>query len=353
MTGFWLGAAGLTLIAVAFLLVPLWRERRLAGKLPLSGMLTAIAIIPVSIGVYLYVSTFDPSIDPTAGHEDLALLDQLATRLRDDPDNVDGWLLLGRSYRELGDYPRARMAFEQAWQRTPEPDDGLKISYAEAMLFTEGSPAALGAAGDLVEEVLRTSPRNQRALWWGGLVAAERNQRSLAVERWTRLLETNPPAEITTLIQQQLAALGGAGLAAPADSGGVIDVESSIEQQLAARNASAGPVIDIEISVGENVALDELGPTAALFVFARAPGGGPPIAVIRQPLSALPGNFRLSDADVMLQGRSLADFDEVALVARISRTGEPTERPGDYFAAAAVDPAAGEAVTLVIDQVVP
>jgi cytochrome c-type biogenesis protein CcmH len=89
-----------------------------------------------------------------------------------------------------------------------------------------------------------------------------------------------------------------------------------------------------------------------LFVIARAPEGGPPIAVIRRPVSEVPGQFTLSDADSMIQGRSLANFERITVVARLSASGQPTEQPGDWFAQAEVDPKATGAVALVIDQVV-
>jgi cytochrome c-type biogenesis protein CcmH len=96
-----------------------------------------------------------------------------------------------------------------------------------------------------------------------------------------------------------------------------------------------------------------VGPQAALFVFARAPGGGPPVAVIRQSVNTVPGSFTLSDANSMLPGRSLADFPELALVARLSASGQPIEQSGDLFAEATYRQGDQGPVELIIDQVVP
>jgi cytochrome c-type biogenesis protein CcmH len=74
--------------------------------------------------------------------------------------------------------------------------------------------------------------------------------------------------------------------------------------------------------------------------------------VIRRPVTAVPGEFTLSDADSMIQGRSLANYSELTVVARLSRTGQPTEQPGDWFAQATVRPGDQTTVALVIDQVV-
>ena len=339
MMAFWLSAAALTVAAVAFLLVPLWRERKSGRNVAVTTPLAVLAVIPVSIALYLVVTTFDPDA-PTAaaGSEDLAMLEELARRLSEEPENIEGWILLGRSYRSLGDYQRARMAFEQAWNRTADPSDTLKLLYAESMLFTEQG-SAFGMAGDLVEDVLGRMPNDQMALFYGALVATERNRTELAVERYGQLLATNPPREIVAIIEEQLMALTGEAAPLSAD---------------AAR--AAEPVIELEVSVADNIDLSRFGPNARVFVLAREPGQRMPIAVTPHPLSALPGRFALSDADVMggLAGtRPLSEYESVAVVVRISASGMAAEQAGDVYAEAIVEPGSGETVSLLIDQVVP
>ena len=75
--------------------------------------------------------------------------------------------------------------------------------------------------------------------------------------------------------------------------------------------------------------------------------------MIRQPVTAVPGEFTLSDSNTMLPGRSLADFPELSLVARLSASGQPTEQSGDLFAQTTYSPGDEGTVELVIDQVVP
>jgi cytochrome c-type biogenesis protein CcmH len=334
MLGFWLTAAALTLVAIAFLLVPLVRERRRSGRMPISALVAAIAVVPASVGLYFAVSTFDADVPPNAAQGQMDLLDQLAARLSADPSDVNGWVLLGRSYIELGDFGRARLALEEAWKRTAAPDDLLKIAYAQTLLFTEEG-AALGLAGDLVEDVLETSPSNGNALLWGGFVAAERNQPSLAAERWTTLLASNPPPEIADLLRNQIALLGGAAAGAQAAAD------------------TTGPVVNVTVSLADSVSLDDFGPTAQLFIIASAADSPAPVAVERHPLSALPGSFALSDADAMIPTRKLSLYDEVTVIARISRSGQPTAQSGDVYDEQTVDPRGGDTISLVIEQVVP
>jgi cytochrome c-type biogenesis protein CcmH len=291
--------------------------------------------VPVSLGLYLWVTTFDPDAPTDPLQSEMAELDQLAARLAASPDDVNGWVLLGRSYLTLGDYGRARLAFEEAWSRSVEPDNLLKLAYAQSLIFTEEG-ASLGLAGDLVEDVLASTPGNDSALFLGGIVATERNQPALAVERWTALLATNPPPEIAALIRDQLVQLGAS---APS---------------VAAPIASGGPVIELDVSVADSLSLDAFGPGAMLFVIARSSDMPAPIAVERHPLSALPGRFALSDDDAMMPGRVLSNYEQVEVVARISAAGQPTAQSGDASSAEfAIDLAAPEPLELVIDRILP
>jgi cytochrome c-type biogenesis protein CcmH len=111
--------------------------------------------------------------------------------------------------------------------------------------------------------------------------------------------------------------------------------------------------VQLDVSLAGGLSIQQLPPSAALFILARAPGGGPPLAVIRKPPSAVPGQFTLSDANSMIPGRSLSDFEEVTLIARLSKTGQPQEQPGDWYAQTSYRPKEGKGtVALVIDQVV-
>lgn len=341
MVGFWIGAGLLAALALAFLVVPLWREKSRSGHWSASGLVTALAVVPVAVALYLGVSTYSSDVPGGASREEVALVNQLAERLVENPDDVQGWRLLGRSYMVLGEYRLARDAFTQAWDRTSNPDSELKLSLAEALIYTE--PASIGAqAGDLVEDALAAGPASQRALWWGGVVAVERGQLDAARERWSRLLASNPPAEVTQVVQAQLAQLpGGAGAAAA----------PQVTAPVAA-TATAGPTLTLDVEIADGMPVESLGPNSYLFVFARAPGGGPPIAGARHAVDALPGTFTLSDADAIIAGRSLAAFPELTLVARISVNGDPIEQPGDLYAEARIAPGETERVALVIDRIV-
>ena len=110
MTGFWIGASLFIAVAVGFLLFPLWCERRRSGRWPATGLLTSLATAPVAIGIYLAVTNWDPSESTSEAAAGRAMVAQLAAKLVENPNDVDGWRLLGRSYMVLGEYRLGRQA---------------------------------------------------------------------------------------------------------------------------------------------------------------------------------------------------------------------------------------------------
>ncbi|HEY7672307.1 MAG TPA: hypothetical protein VIC71_08820 [Gammaproteobacteria bacterium] len=335
MSGFWIGAALCVATALAFLLFPLWRERQRSGRWPAAAVAVSLATAPVAVGTYLAVTNWDPAQSTSASAAERAMVTQLAAKLVANPDDVAGWRLLGRSYMVLGEYRLGRQAYIEAWNRTPMPDNDLKLALAEALIFTDRA-SLNGDGGRLVEEVLRDEPDNQGALWFGGLVAMELGQQDLARARWTRFLEFNPPEDVASTVRRMLAQIPGGTSTAPA-----------------AATAQSGFALELDIRVDASVSLASVGPAAALFIFARAPGERAPVAVIRQPVGALPGTFTLSDSNVMIAGRSLTAFPELTLIARVSRSGQPAEQPGDLYAEATYRQGDATQVVLLIDKVVP
>jgi cytochrome c-type biogenesis protein CcmH len=341
MTEFWIVAGCMSLLALGFLAWPIWRAWESSGHWPVPSLIAAAALVPVALLTYQHVRTWSGTAQTSgvsaASAEQLDVVNQLAERMQANPDNVEGWMLLGRSYLTLQQYGQARMAFEQAAQRTPVPDNELKLSLAMATIFSDPTTIA-GQGGQLIEEVLASEPENPQALWMGGLIAAERGRPDLARARWTTLLELNPGPQIVAAVRSQLAELGVAPAAQPS------------RQSVA---ADAGPVIRLRLSLGEAFSTTDFGPSARLFIFARAQAGGPPLAVVPASVGDLPGEFTLSDANVMIQGNRLSNFDEIQLVARISRSGSPSAQSGDVFAQTRYNVAEGGVVEMVLDQVAP
>ena len=262
MIGFWIAASVLTLGALGFVLVPLWRQRRHSGRWSLAGLAAAGMFPPLTLAVYLSVSTWTADVTPDPSLPAVEeMVTGLAERLRQNPDDAEGWYMLGRSYIATGRYPEARDALREAWARTPLPATELKLALAEADVLSD--PAALsGEAGQLFEEVLAVEPANEKALWYGGLAALQVGKNDLVRQRWTSLLEIGVPEQMAQIMREQLTALvpGTVTESDPGDAG--------------AAQVAATFAIKLSVTLGNDIAGVEIDPAAALFIFARGSGGG-------------------------------------------------------------------------------
>lgn len=347
MAQFWIGAALLSVAALAFVMVPLWRQRQETGGWSPLGSVVAALLVPAAVGLYLGIGTWDGQSAPGTANTALPpmteLVESLDARLQEQPDDPAGWYLLGQSYMTLSRYVDARRAFREGMARDPAPGIDMKLAFAEAETLIDPQ-ALLGEAGEIFEEALGIQPDNPTALWYGGLSAAATERPGVARQRWSRLLQLDPPQAMRDVLEQHLNALGG--IAEP--------VIQDPPLQLAQTEPPAGLEIRLRITLGEGLEASAAAtsPGAVLFIFARAPEGGPPVAVIREAASSIPGEFSLSDANNMLPGRSLADFEALTIVARISASGQPTEQPGDVYGEVLYTPEEGNAIIdLALDQV--
>ncbi|HYH37760.1 MAG TPA: c-type cytochrome biogenesis protein CcmI [Azospirillum sp.] len=135
---------------------------------------------------------------------------QLDAKMRANPEDVDGWLKLARSYSVLGDHDKAIDAAKQALDRAPKRVD-VRVSYADALLgrAPEDGPMPADAVAAL-REVLALDPANREALWLLGLDAAQGGRRDEAAELWNRLLaQMDPKDPDRETVRQRLASLKG------------------------------------------------------------------------------------------------------------------------------------------------
>jgi tetratricopeptide (TPR) repeat protein len=111
--------------------------------------------------------------------------------------------------------------------------------------------------------------------------------------------------------------------------------------------APGGAFISGTVSIAEPLQ-HTLHKTDTVFVFARAPGGGAPLAVKRFKAADLPSQFRLDDSDAMAPGRDLSSSAKVLLVARLSASGNAIQQPGDIETPALTVKPGASGITLEI-----
>lgn len=258
-----------------------------------------------------------------------ALMRQLAERLQREPGDVRGWMLLGRSYVMQERYDEAVDIYEQALQRAGEHPD-LLTDYAEMLAVQQGSMR--GKARELVERALRLDPDAQGALWLAGVAAFEDEDYTAALSHWQSL--------------QRLVPAQGDSAALLRDNINEVRARLGQPQSL----VEAAPMLRLRITVDPALAA-RAQPDQVLFIMARAPEGGMPIAALRRQARDLPLSIVLDDGAVLTAGRSLGDFERIEVVARISRSGNAAAASGDLEGSVLVDPRQAEPVEIRIGRV--
>lgn len=381
MTVFWLAAFAIVAVTLAFLLPPLWRpksrpsadaraanlaifrerlraleadrvdgilstsafeaarvdlERQLLADLPprqdscgvrssrKSVAAVALIVPALTIGLYWHFgglpSGRPASAMPADPQAQLAFIraniDRLREQVEADPDVLEPRLVLARAYLLLDQPDRALGMYADALQRFGDQAPILS-DYAEALASTQNGQLK-DAPAALLARAVAVDPAHPKALWLAGLAAAQAGDDKTAVAYWRRLLAVLPPeSETAVQLQEILAATEPRTL----DTAGAARV--TVE-------------IGVDPALGGHLPKD-----AVVFVLARPPAGGAPLAVTRFPASELPRKVVLDDSMAMVPARTLAQAAEVLIEARVSMAGQARPSRGDLL---------GRAGPLVIDN---
>ena len=330
-------AATLILIAIAFVAIPLLR----GGTSAPWAALGCIAVLLLgSVGLYATWSNWswsgEPAADTPAG-----MVSRLARRLEREPDDLNGWLMLGRSYAAMSQTPLALRAYERADRLAEGRNAEALIGIAE-LLTLQDDNALAGRAGDLFERALTLDPTAGKALFFGAVAAMRRGELPVARERFAKLLTLNPPDEVRPLIEQQVTALDRA----------IAGAGSATAGQAAATGPVAAAAVRIKVSLAPKLAAGTLD-GARLFVFVRDPASpGPPLAV-KRVAAKFPLEVELTAADAMMPNHAITAGQRVLVVARISQSGQAEATSGDPFGEVSYDVGRDAAREILIDRVTP
>jgi cytochrome c-type biogenesis protein CcmH len=346
MITFVLLAAALTLASVVAVAIPLLRTGAAARATAPWAALAATGLLVIgSAGLYLAWSNWAWRAAPAADSPE-SMVAQLARRLEHDPTDLNGWLMLGRSYTVLQEYPPAVRAFGRAVQLSDGKNAEALSGEAEALALSDESELD-GRAGRLFEQALALEPNSGKALFFGAAVAARRGDLPLARQRFAKLLSLDPPQAIRPMIEQQIAAIDAKLAGAPTSAAAVQQGQPPVTS-----DAAGAPTVRVNVTLAPSLA--SAAGAAPLFVLVRDPAqGGPPLAVKRLDSQHFPQSVALSPADSMVPGRAFAAGQSVQVVARIARSGSPMAVSGDPFGEVTYHVGQDGLVSLVIDRLTP
>lgn len=299
-----------------------------------------------------------PARGGDSGPEMQQAIATLVQRLKDHPEDVEGWALLGRAYQALNRPNDSLDAFKHAHALAAD-NTALTVEYAQALAMVAPTRRIEGESRSLLEGVLKTEPQNQRALWLLGISAYQDAHYDEAIARWNTLIPLLPAdSEVVQSVRKQIADAEAKRDGKPLPEPVAPAVASTPPTTPApAANATVdtgAPRLTIEVSLDPKL-VAQSDPEATLFVFARADKGPPmPLAIQRLKARQLPLTVTLDDSSSMMPTMKLSTFPKVIVGARISRSGNAMPQSGDLqVLSAPVDSHRKEPLALMIDQQVP
>ena len=325
------------------------------------AVLAVSAVVVPAFAIYIYLQVHDPDLRPghlsnappaTMAMPDLGdlsvMAQQMESRLGDSPEDAEGWIMLGRTYGFMEQYEDAARAFGRAHSILGDEAD-LNVSYAEHLML-----ASMGAftpqANALLDTALELDPNHPNALWLKAISHFQTNNFPVSMELLERLLPLvqgdseseqvvrSAMDDVRDALRQSSASPAPAPVPAPQTR-----LESS-------ETASIRVQVDLDPALGAELSGEEM-----VMVFAR-PVGGPRMPIAVQRVSAqFPLELVLDASHEMMGGASMAQFDQVEVVARVSKSGMAEVQSGDLEGVAEpVNPTLPDArVQIRIDRVLP
>jgi len=310
----------------------------------------AIGIPALAFGVYLangVPSAADSRVANAATMDPknvVDMVDRLAKKVRERPDDAKGWTLYARSTASLGRYDESAKAYEHLMNLVPG-DAQIMTDYADVLGMAQGRSLA-GRPFEIVKNALMIDPRNSKALALAGTAAMELGNFVESIGYWERLAAlVEPGSEDDKEVREVIAELR--------TRAGMPRASASAVAKAPPPAAQAGKSVSGLVTVSPEVA-SKIASTDTLFVFARSEGGPrAPLAVLRGSAKQLPLRFALDDTMAMSPQWSLSRASDVRIEARISKSGNAAPQPGDVVGTSAVVKPGAKDVRIIIDKVLP
>jgi cytochrome c-type biogenesis protein CcmH len=278
--------------------------------------------------------------------EELAALEE---KVSGKPDDANSWYLLAQSYGETGRYPDAVNAYDKLTQLVPN-EAQLWADYADSMAMASGK-SLLGKPTILLDKALQLDPGNFKALALSGSAAMERKDFAVAIRHWEKLLKMIPKDNENAQIVE--GGLQQARELMAQKNGGKLPPATQFSSSGTQTATGAGK----EAISGTVTLSNELkaiaSPDDTVFVLVRAASGPKmPLAIVRKQVKDLPLKFTLDDSTSMSPQMKVSNFDQVVVIARISKSGNAMTQSGDMQVMSAIIKPGSKGLKLKIDQLV-
>jgi cytochrome c-type biogenesis protein CcmH len=269
----------------------------------------------------------------SAGHFQ-EMTEKLAARMRENPNDAEGWMMLGRAYRALERFQESSDAFRKAVALAPDNAD-LLADLAETLALGNGRSLA-GEPTRLLDRALMLDPDNDKVLLLSGSAAFERKEYKAAIRDWEALLKR--PGVSGDLAQALSARI--------AEARALSTGKKTVAAKSAPGRVSGTVTLDAALRA-------RAAPEDTVYVYARAAQGPRmPLAIVKVQVKDLPYNFSLDDSMAMMPEMKLSAFNEIIVGARVSKSGSAKPAAGDLEGASATVNPGADGVTVAINQVV-
>ena len=234
-----------------------------------------------------------------------AMLDELAERAERRPEDGELNFFLARSYQAIGLYDESMVIFRRLLDTFPN-DAGLQSAFAQA-LFVSSNRKMTADVILAVDKALAMNPHDVSMLEVKGVAAISEGRPADAADWFRKALATGVSGERADMLRRAIS-----------------NINTEVTSEVSARS------LTVQVSAADNLVVPQ---SSAVFVYARAASGPPaPLAVQRLSVTTLPREVILDETMAMIEGMGLANFDQVIVIARISRSGDVMPKVGDYEA---------------------
>ena len=302
---------------------PWWAIGLLVFVVPVSSMLMySVLGEPAALDPMALKQGVDSSAEVTP-EKMTEMATALTRRLQDEPNNMEGWVMLGRVQRARGLFEESAEAYAKALALSR--DDNLLIERAEVLAQKNGGSFA-GEPWSIIQRVLTADPLHMNALFLAGSASYAEMNFNTALRYWERAREVVPADSPDAPELDRAIAEARNKMGLPAIPPRAV---SAAEQQASKAAMAASSISGRVTLVKELQGL--VAKTDTVFVYATPVAGSRmPVAIVRTTADKLPFDFVLDDSTAMNPSAKLSSMDEVTVRVRISKSGQAMAQAGDY-----------------------